>query len=398
MALQSSRRTRTLAAASNSNQQRMRNLTDTRKPRVSRIGNLMRRGAGSRLLALGLSLGAATMANAQTPLRGELVPCRSVSAKTCAIAKQLGRGVNLGDMLDAPREGDWGQKAETRYLQVAASWFDTVRVPVKWTNHAAATADATLDPVFAARVDQVIDDLLARNVNVVLDVHHYGQLFGDYIFANEFTVAPEVLETRLVNIWRQLALRYRDRSSRLVLELLNEPHGKVTADGWNALMPRLLAAIREADPERTVIIGGSDYNSINDIGKLRLPADPNVIVTFHTYEPMAITHQGISWFGGAAPLGTPCCDAAQQAQVNKILDVMRTWSVRSGYPVMLGEFGITASAPQAAKEAYLGLMRSGAEARGFPWAVWELVGTFGLIDPVTLQWNEGVRSTLLPPR
>ncbi|HTJ97414.1 MAG TPA: hypothetical protein VL381_08080, partial [Rhodocyclaceae bacterium] len=34
--------------------------------------------------------------------------CRSVSAETCATAKALGRGINMGNMLEAPREGDWG--------------------------------------------------------------------------------------------------------------------------------------------------------------------------------------------------------------------------------------------------------------------------------------------------
>src|SRR5688572_20316265 len=88
--------------------------------------------------------------------------CTAVSAQTYATAHALGRGVNLDNMLEAPREGDWGVKADPALIDRAAATFKTVRVPIRWSNHAAPTADATLDPVFAARVDQVVDALLLK--------------------------------------------------------------------------------------------------------------------------------------------------------------------------------------------------------------------------------------------
>ncbi len=42
---------------------------------------------------------------------------------------------------------------EPSLIDKAAS-FNTVRVPGRWTNNAAPTADATIDEAFAARVDQ----------------------------------------------------------------------------------------------------------------------------------------------------------------------------------------------------------------------------------------------------
>ena len=51
--------------------------------------------------------------------------------------------------------------------------------PVRWSNHAAPTADAKLDEAFAPRVDWAVDALLARGVHVILDMHHYSQIFGD---------------------------------------------------------------------------------------------------------------------------------------------------------------------------------------------------------------------------
>ena len=40
--------------------------------------------------------------------------CRAVTPETCAVAHGLRRGVNLGNMLEAPREGDWGGARRAR--------------------------------------------------------------------------------------------------------------------------------------------------------------------------------------------------------------------------------------------------------------------------------------------
>jgi hypothetical protein len=45
--------------------------------------------------------------------------CHAVSREACTIAHGLGRGINLGNMLDAPREGDWGVRLEPRFIELA---------------------------------------------------------------------------------------------------------------------------------------------------------------------------------------------------------------------------------------------------------------------------------------
>ena len=77
--------------------------------------------------------------------------CHAVSREACAVAHGLGRGINLGNMLDAPREGDWGVRLEPRFIELATRHFQTVRLPVRWSNHAAPTADARIDEAFARR-------------------------------------------------------------------------------------------------------------------------------------------------------------------------------------------------------------------------------------------------------
>ena len=52
-------------------------------------------------------------------------------------AKKLGVGINLGNMLDAPNEGDWGVRFENDYAAIIRSaGFQHVRLPVKWSAHA----------------------------------------------------------------------------------------------------------------------------------------------------------------------------------------------------------------------------------------------------------------------
>src|SRR5688572_25943703 len=177
------------------------------------------RGLKRTLLAVLIAAAGITGAYAQTsgasraPARPPQA-CHSVTPQTCAIANALGRGINLGNMLEAPVEGQWGVKLEPAYIDIVAREFTTVRLPVRWSNNAAKTADATLDEAFAKRVDQVVDALLAKGVYVILDMHHYSQLSGSSLHWNEFPVEAAVLETRLINMWRQIALRYKDRSPK----------------------------------------------------------------------------------------------------------------------------------------------------------------------------------------
>lgn len=326
-----------------------------------------------------------------TPLAG----CAAVSKETCITAQKLGRGINFGNMLEAPREGDWGVRVEPAYIDLAATHFRTVRLPVRWTNHASVTEDATLDPAFAARVDGVVDQLLAKGLYVILDLHHYSQLFGDGLHPHETAVAPEVMELRLVNIWRQLAERYRGRSPRLLFELLNEPHGKLDAEAWNRLLAKLLSVVRQSNPNRIVLAGPTYWNGVRDLDKLRLPADRDLIVAFHNYDPFPFTHQGISYLPKPFPTGITCCDAAQRKLVVDAFDKAKKWSDANGYPMHLGEFGAYQAADMASRENYTRLVRDEAEKRGFAWAYWELASSFGVYDPKAARWVEPIRRALL---
>lgn len=322
--------------------------------------------------------------------------CHAVSHQTCVIAHALGRGINLGNMLEAPREGDWGVRLEPAFIALATQHFQTVRLPVRWTNHAAPSADARIDEAFARRVDGVVDALLARGVRVILNVHHYTQLTGGTLHPGEFAVDPAVLEERLVNLWRQIAWRYRYKSLRLLFELLNEPHGDLEGERWNQLAARALAAVRPTNPTRTVLIGPADWNHPRALSRMRLPSDAFLIASIHSYDPFAFTHQGVTWRPRPLPTGVRCCNEAQRAQVVGALDDAVQWNRAQGVPVYLSEFGAYQAGDLQARAAYARLVRDEAERRAIGWAWWEWGSDFsGVYLPAQRAWVEPLREALL---
>ena len=68
---------------------------------------------------------------------GSATPTPFDSGPETQRATPLGRGVNLGNMLEAPYEGAWGltvQESDLALIKVKG--FDTVRIPIRWSAHA----------------------------------------------------------------------------------------------------------------------------------------------------------------------------------------------------------------------------------------------------------------------
>ena len=74
-----------------------------------------------------------------------------------AQAERLRRGVNFGNALDAPNEGDWGMVIQEEYFQqIKEAGFDTIGVPIRWSAHALEEPPYTVEKKFFERVDWVI--------------------------------------------------------------------------------------------------------------------------------------------------------------------------------------------------------------------------------------------------
>jgi endoglucanase len=323
---------------------------------------------------------------------------RGASRDAVAMAGSLGRGINFGNMLDSPQEGDWGLHAEDRFIDLVgtAGFPTTVRLPVRWSNHAGLDAAAHIDPVFMDRVAEVVDKLLARGATVVLNMHHYRQFDGDKLDPGESAVDPAVVDLRFFALWQQIAQRFAGHGPRLLFEIYNEPHGRLDTR-WNDLLSRAMRVIRSSNPKRQLVVGPVAWNSPTALPRLVLPPDRNLILTVHHYEPFDFTHQGAEWVDPIKPTGIDCCSPTQLALMHRLLDQAVSESARLGYPVFVGEFGAYSKAAAGARITYTRAMRDAMEARGLPWMYWELAAGFGVYDPGEGRMRDDLAAALFGP-
>ena len=310
-----------------------------------------------------------------------------LSACTPTLAIQ--RGINMGDMLDAPQEGEWGLSVEEGYFdRIKGAGFDFVRLPVRWNTHAEQERPYTIDPAFFARVDEVVNWALARDLTVIVDFHHYDEMMSD----------PWGHKDRFLGIWKQIAEHYKDYPSKLLFELLNEPNGQLDASLWNQYIVESLPIIRETNPTRDVVIGPASSNAYDGLSMLDVPDDDHLIVTFHYYLPFQFTHQGAEWVDGSDPwLGTTWeAIEAEKAEITRHFDSVADWARRRRIRILLGEFGAYSRADMASRVRWTEFVRSEAERHGFAWAYWEFASGFGIYDPDAKVWREDLLRALIP--
>src|SRR5262249_37987045 len=156
-------------------------------------------------------------------------------------------------MLEAPQEGAWGLRMEADFFpKIKHAGFDSVRIPIRWSAHAQPQPPYTIDPAFFRRVDWAVRQAQENNLVTVINVHHFEEMDKE----------PDKNLPRLVALWRQIAAHYRGLPDRVYFELLNEPHDKLTDELWQQMFPQVLAAVRESNPRRPVIIGPGHWNNL----------------------------------------------------------------------------------------------------------------------------------------
>jgi len=186
-----------------------------------------------------------------------------------------------------------------------------------------------------------------------------------------------------------------------VFEVLNEPHGVLTAERWNKQLAETLAVIRATNPTRNVIVGPANWNGLDSLPLLQLPeADRHIIVTFHYYLPMEFTHQGASWAEPriTALSGVGWGTAAEYKFLADKFDTAKAWSVAHERPLFLGEFGPYDQAPADDRVKWTKAVREAAEAHGFSWAWWQWDGNFVLWDYAKPGFVEPIHNALIPTK
>src|SRR4051812_46202487 len=125
-------------------------------------------------------------------------PERFVSGVPPAAAAHFKKGINLGNRLEAPVEGDWGGVIQAEdFPFIARRGFDHVRVPIRFSGHALDAAPYTIDAAFFSRVDTIVDQATAAKLAILLDMHAYDEL----------ATSAAAHRDRFVALWTQIAAR-----------------------------------------------------------------------------------------------------------------------------------------------------------------------------------------------
>jgi aryl-phospho-beta-D-glucosidase BglC (GH1 family)/predicted secreted protein len=310
--------------------------------------------------------------------------------KAYRINKDLGRGVNFGNMLEAPYEGAWGTVWEPEYPKMIADLgFTHIRIPVYWESEARTLKNPpyTIDTDFLKRVKEVVDSTLNSGLYAIINMHHHNDLFND----------PDGQKDRFLTQWKQISEYFKDYSDSLLFEILNEPNGNLTPDKWNVFLAQALDTIRVDNPERIVLIGTDPWGGVAGLENLELPEDENIILTVHYYSPFHFTHQGAGWVDGSDKwIGTTWTDTEYERQqvINDFAPLV-SFEEKNKVPVHIGEFGSIDVADDASRERWTTYISRYIESKGWSWAYWSFTTSMGFYDPVTNTYDQQLVNALL---
>jgi endoglucanase len=322
-----------------------------------------------------------------------MAACAQTSAPQSAGSHQpaasFRRGVNVLGYDPIWKDPTRGRFQARHFGEIRRGGFDFVRVNLHAFDH--LDSANRLSPQWLERLDWVVREATDAGLGVILDEHDFNACEKD----------PPACRVKLAAIWRQLGDRYRSAPPSVAFELLNEPHGKIDAGTWNAMLVELLAVVRTTNPSRTVVIGPVSWNNFRELPRLRLPeTDRNILVTFHYYDPFRFTHQGTSWTDLKGLSGVSWGSDEDRAAIRTDFEKVAAWARENRRPILLGEFGAydRSGTPVAMRVAYTDTIAREAERQGFAWAYWQFDSDFIAWDMKQDGWVQPIKDALIPPQ
>lgn len=336
------------------------------------------------------------------------------SASSTAPSLQLGRGVNISHWLsqrnpEEPKPTAWFSELDAAFIK--ASGFDHIRLPVDeqvlWDDAGKRREQEWL------RLHAALSWCQRQALRILVDLHVVRSHYFNAAFQGRENPLwkDESEQARLADLWRKLSGELKTYPVEAVgYEILNEPVSPDT-ETWNRILNRVHTAIREKEPDRTIVIGSNMWQKVHTVPELRLPADdPNIVVSFHYYEPGMITHYRSSWtalreYDGpvnypGVPYPAECLPKEPSEDLRTLLeegnryydrDVIRREvsaavdHIRSlGLTPYCGEWGCLLLAPRAIRLAWCHDVASVLAELKVGWSIWDYKGGFALVDAKSL--------------
>jgi len=326
------------------------------------------------------------------------------------------RGFNFSKWFEARTFQDivFTKFTEQDFIDVKRLGADVIRVPIAFHNFTLGDKAHTLEPQPSLTTGKwsgegsTLDKGLLKYLETAVD---WAEKHEIYIIIDNHSFHPidptdTHIDKILIPVWEQTAEHFKNRSKFVIYEILNEPHG--IPDGrWSEIQEAAIKAIRKIDEKHTIIVGGTNYNSLDKMTKVTIYKYDNLIYTFHFYDPHIFTHQGAAWNKPSlAPLsglpfpydknkipkphetfiGTWVEDSlnsyeedSKLTKLSTALDKADKFSNENKVPVFCGEFGVfMRQSPREDRIKWYKFIREELEKRNIPWACWDYFGGFGI--------------------
>ena len=284
------------------------------------------------------------------------------------LVTKMGRGINLGNVLSAPIEGNWAGAATAQYfIDVANAGFTNVRIPMDFfgtrtsgsnagysvnasTNFTGSRSDYIVSTTYLNRIEQVIQWGLDNNLIVILDFHG-ATLKSEFIYTfdadeSEYTHPTSAKRAadlaKFYAIWEQISNQFKNYSDDLVFEVINEPYFHISEADMNEINSEVISIVRASGGNNTtrkiIITGGTknSYEAITTIGSQIINNDDYLIATYHYYRPFQFTKSSDYRFNDNS-----WGSNTDKNTVDNEFDVVQNWANGFNPPVavFLGEFG-----------------------------------------------------------
>lgn len=181
------------------------------------------------------------------------------------------------------------------------------------------------------------------------------------------------LQKSYIDHWKALAARYHNVTSVAGFDLMNEPvpPGRTHADRqstWLSYAETLSREIRSIDPSRVLIVESAPDATPTSFENLRVLPIENVVYSFHSYQPIALTHQGVMKdFPNSMTYGPGAKMDVNRLHLHKFLDAVAAFAAKHDVPILVGEFSCVRWAPKQSALRYVSDSIEYFEAKGWSW-------------------------------
>ena len=226
------------------------------------------------------------------------------------------------------------------------------------------------------RLDAALPLCERYGIYVVVDLHSPPggkSTVSGYVGTDDRLFTDRAVQDKFVDVWRGIARRYQGARPIWGFDLANEPVEEFVEEGcddWYDLAERTALAIREIDPQRTIIVEAPPWGSPESLAEFTPIAVPNVVYSAHMYVPHQFTHQGVherdqppvSYPGQIA--GKYWDKEALRAALQPVVDFQRNYNVH----IYMGEFSAIRWAPGDSACRYLRDLIEIFEEHGWDWS------------------------------